>query len=419
MERKGHYDVIVVGGGAAGLAAAIGAKKAGSKVLMIERSGCLGGQATNASVLSYCGFFNRGEHVQQVVYGVGDEILQKLKQLGYYDQPVASPAGNIIVNLDLEATKYAFELLAAEYGLEYLLHCRVIAAGLNETKDRIVSVTCVDDEGQYEFTADAFVDASGDANLGYLAGAPYVYGDGKGGAFMSTRVLHMSHVGPEAVFRPALVKEAILKAKADGMTGFTKETGIICRIKDDEVIALLPSAAVPSLDAEILTKCEADTRRQEYVYLEAFRKYFPGMQNARIVSGGASMGIRDTRHLVGEYTLTEDDVVNAVKQPDSVGCGAWPCEMHKQLNEMAEYKYVKEDDWYNIPLRCLKVKNIRNLWAAGRTISADHTAFASIRVMGIGFATGHAAGVAAAFTKENIPDAETVQKELIRQNAKI
>ena len=131
------------------------------------------------------------------------------------------------------------------------------------------------------------------------------------------------------------------------------------------------------------------------------------------------MGIRDTRHLNCEYTLTEDDVVNAVKQPDSIACGAWPCEMHKELNAMAEYKYVKEDDWYNIPLRCLKVQNIRNLWAAGRTISADHTAFASIRVMGIGFATGHAAGVAAAFTKESIPDAETVQKELIRQNAKI
>ena len=418
MKRE-HYDVIVVGGGAAGFAAAIGAKKAGSRVLLIERNGSLGGQATNANVASYCGFFTHEENEIQIVLGVGEELLQKLKEIGYYDHHSKSPAGNAIVTLDIEATKLAFDLLAEDYGLEYLLHCYVTGVRMNEEGTKIQAVICTDDEGTYEFTADAFVDASGDANLGYMAGAEYRFGDGNGGAYMSTRAVNIGYVDPAVKFKPALIKEAMQKAREAGIGPLTKDTGIVFRIREDSVIALLPSAAVPALDAKTLTACEVDTRKQEYAYLEAFRRFMLGMEKARIISGGANMGIRDTRHLLGEYILTAEDVLNGVKQEDSIACGAWPCEMHTKLNEMATYMYVPEGDWYNIPLRCLAVKGIENLWSAGRTISADPVAFASVRVMGIGFATGHAAGVAAAYTKEKRPDYRSVQKELIRQNAKI
>lgn len=419
MERKRHFDVIVVGGGAAGFAAAIGAKKAGADVLLIERRACLGGQATNSNVASYCGFFTHEENEKQIVYGIGEELLQKLKSIGYYDHHSKSPVGNAIITLDMEATKLAFDLLAEDYKLPYLLHCRLIGVKKDPSGEIIESITCVDDEGTYEFSADAFVDATGDANLGFLAEAPFRYGDGNGNAYMSTRAVHMDHVPSSVVFKPALIEEAMLKAKADGFRKLTKESGIVFRLNEDSVIALLPSTAVPALDAETLTACEVNTRKQEFEYLEAFRKYYPGMENARIVSGGAVMGIRDTRHLLGEYTLTKEDVLDAVKQEDSIACGAWPCEMHSNVNKMASYIFIKDGDYYNIPLRSLKVKNLRNLWAAGRTISADPVAFASVRVMGIGFATGHAAGVAAALTKGTVPTASDVQKELLRQGAKI
>ena len=160
------------------------------------------------------------------------------------------------------------------------------------------------------------------------------------------------------------------------------------------------------------------TRKQEYAYLEAFRRFMPGMEKAVILSGGAKLGIRDTRHLTGEYTLTGDDVLSARKREDSIARGAWPCEMHKELNEAAEYLYIPDGEYYSIPLRCLAVKDIDNLWSAGRTISADPVAFASIRVMGIGFATGHAAGVVAAFTKGKRPEYTLVQEELLKQNAR-
>ena len=110
--------------------------------------------------------------------------------------------------------------------------------------------------------------------------------------------------------------------------------------------------------------------------------------------------------------------MDAVKQEDAVACGAWPCEMHNKLTSMLSYQFIKDDDYYGIPLRAITSKNIHNLYAAGRTVSADPVAFASVRVMGTGFATGHAAGVAAA-CKAKDPNAgyPEICAELLRQNA--
>ena len=420
MIRNKHYDVIVLGGGAAGIAAAIGARKAGKNVLLVERNGSLGGQATNANVASYCGFFTHGEQPEQIVYGVGEEVLQKLKALGYYNGYSLSPVKNAIVTLDIEATKVALDELVLEYELDFLLHCTMVEAKLDEAGEHILAIRCADDEGYCEFSANAFVDASGDGNLGAFAGAPFVFGDGNGGGYMSTRVMRIDRVDPAVKFTPALLEKALLQAKNDGFTHLTKESGIVFRTNEDTVAAILPSVEVPALDAETLTRCEVDTRRQSLEYMEAFRRYFPGMEKARLVWTGNSFGIRDTRHLLGEYTLTGDDVLNAIKQKDAVARGAWPCEMHVEKNKMAKYLFVKGDDYYEIPLRCLKVQKIKNLWSAGRTLSADHIAFASVRVMGTGFGTGHAAGVAAALTgnKDNY-DVEAIRAELNRQNARI
>ena len=144
MIRNKHYDVIVLGGGAAGIAAAIGARKAGKNVLLVERNGSLGGQATNANVASYCGFFTHGEQPEQIVYGVGEEVLQKLKALGYYNGYSLSPVKNAIVTLDIEATKVALDELVLEYELDLpqreregsvTFYGSVICSGCREAKE--------------------------------------------------------------------------------------------------------------------------------------------------------------------------------------------------------------------------------------------------------------------------------------------
>ena len=277
----------------------------------------------------------------------------------------------------------------------------------------------MDDQGFCEFSARAFVDASGDAALGYLAGAPYRYGDGKGGSQMATRIMRVDHVDPSVKFPPAEIEKVILQAKAEGYQHLSKESGIIFRTHPDTVEVVLPSVEVPDLGAKTLTACEVDTRRQCQEYLEVFRKYVPGMENCRLVWTGERLGLRDTRHPECEYTITSQDVLDAVKQADSIARGAWPCEMHLDKNKMASYVFVKDDDYYEIPLRSLKVKKVKNLWAAGRGIGADPMAFASVRVMGTGFATGQAAGVAAALWRNEAGDVDTIRRELLRQDAGI
>ena len=419
MYKSTTYDVVVVGGGAAGVAAAIGAVKAGAHCLLIERYGCLGGQATIANVSSYCGFFNHAKNPEQIVKGIGQEILEELHELGYYDKINISPAGNAIVALDQEATKFAFDEVVGRYPVDVLMHCRAIKAEMAADKKHIASLVCTDDESIFEIQASVFVDASGDANLAHMAGAEVRFGDGKGGCYFSTKMMRLDRVGKDVKFKPALLEEIFSKAKKDGYKCLTKESGIVFRVGDDTAYAILPSVAVPALDARTLTECEINTRRQAQDYLAVFRKYMPGMENCRLISTGAQLGMRDTRHVIGETILTGDDVLNAVKREDGVARGGWPCEMHVDLNKMAKYLFVKDDDYYEIPLGCLKSKNIANLWCAGRTISADPIAFASVRVMGTGFATGHAAGVAAAFSVTNQAVAKDVQKELLRQQALI
>jgi hypothetical protein len=235
--------------------------------------------------------------------------------------------------------------------------------------------------------------------------------------------MRIDHIDPSVSFSPKYLEGIMKQAKADGFKYLTKEAGIVFRTHEDTAYAILPSVEVPSLDAKTLTACELDTRRQCQEYMKVFRKYVPGMKNARLVTSGSRLGLRDTRHVAGRYEITADDVVNAARFDDSVARGAWPCEMHKGLTAMISYLYVKDDGYYEIPLRALHAKDIDNLFCAGRTISADPVSYASVRVMGTSFATGHAAGVAAAVTvNEEKVDEETVRRirsELTNQNALI
>ena len=414
------YDVVVVGGGSSGLAAAIGAVQAGRKVLLIERNSYFGGQATHCSLPSYCGFFTQGDPYEQVVGGVGAELLKQMADLGFYKGPRrTAKTGTTSVILDAEEIKYTMDKMVSEAGVDVFLDVQVIGAVVENNE--LKAIECISDEGRFQVEAKAFVDATGEANLTAFALGKYIVGDGQGALQPGTMMLRIGGISHGADIHPDTVAAAIRKGKAQGIEPMSKELGINFRAKGDsgDVMFILPDEGVNGLDPVSLTHAEMSGRRQAWAYLKTFRQFLPGCEKAYVVRTGPKIGIRETRHIIGDYTLTAEDVLEGKRFPDAIARGGWPVEMHPGPGLPNIMQFVKDRSYYDIPLRSLKVSNLQNLWAAGRIICCDRVAFASVRVMGTGFATGQAAGVAAALTAGGTQDVNQIRSELLRQNALI
>lgn len=419
IEKKDSgYDVVVVGGGSAGIAAAVGAAELGARTLLIERNPYFGGQIANCSIPTYDGFFTRAEPFEQVVGGVGQKVIDKMIELNACAKPRRSPWGNVMLPVNNEAVRFALDLCMEESGADYLLHTRVIGAKVFDGE--IKAIECVDDNGVFTITASAFVDASGECNLAMMAGGE-IFTPSPEEMQVGTLLVRYGGVSKEADLSSESIKKAIASAKAIGITPLSKDSGLIMRVfGSDDVVVMLANERVNGLDSASLTNAEIAARKQVRAYLQAFRQFLPGFEQAYINQIGPQIGIRETRHTIGEYMITKEDVVQAKRHTDAIARGCWPVERHSNPGKLASYEWVLNDSYYDIPLRSLKVKGLENLWAAGRTVSCDLDAFASIRVMGTAFATGHAAGVAAAVCKANyISQISEVRQALIKQNAMI
>lgn len=413
-----RYDVVIVGGGSAGVAAAVGAASLGANTLLLEKNPYFGGAATHSSVLTICGLFAQQEPLLQVVGGIGQRFLEKLRDLGRYDGPIRNPgSGNVIVLLDGETTKYAFDQLVLEAGVTPRLHTTVIGAEV-DSQQRLRSITCFQHGGTFRIEAEAFVDASGEADLAAFCGNQVRFGDDEGHVQAGTLVMQFGGVSPDIALHRHQFTAAIWQAKRAGVEDLTKDRGMVVRLTGSHhVLALFADERVDGLDSASLTAAEMSARRQAWAYLDAFRKYVPGFKDAFLVQTGPAIGVRETRHIDGEYRLAGEEALAGARFPDAIARGGWPVEIHEP-GEAARYKHIQDKSYYEIPLRSLKAKQVQNLWCAGRVIDCDRIAFASARVMGTAFATGHAAGIAAAlYAGLGEANARDVRKELIRQNA--
>ncbi|MDO4265051.1 MAG: FAD-dependent oxidoreductase [Eubacteriales bacterium] len=414
MERAFTYDVVVAGGGTAGVAAAAGAVKTGAKTLLIEREAYMGGEATHAGVSAFCGFYSCGKDPIRVVRGVGDLVLEELGKIGKGYDDIVSASGNRNINFQPEYLKCALDNLMEKENVDVFLHAAVTGA---EVKDgRIRELYCMDDEGAFTVKASAFVDATGNAGLVRMGGAKAVWG---GSVQAATLTFRMSGVDTACDMSPAAVEKAILQAKADGIPYLTKEKGFILKKEGSDIVAvLLPSVVPTGISAEEMTRMEFDTRRQVLYYVEALKKYMHGMELAELAVIGPSLGMRETYKMAGRETVLTDDVLSRRKREDGIARGGWKPEIHKDVNKMGTYIEVAERSYFDIPLGAIRSANLDNLYGAGRMISADDTAFAAVRVMGTCFATGHAAGVAAALNAlAGKEDAGSVREALKKQGA--
>lgn len=419
MERICRYDVVVVGGGSAGAAAAIGAKKAGAKTLLLERNPYLGGEATHSGVVVFCGFYSCGGNPVKVVAGAGNLVLEEMEKLGPAMEYVISPNGNKNIVFQSEYLKCALDNLMEREQVDYLLHARVIEA---KTDGRtITAVRCADDAGSFWVEAAAFVDASGDANLAFLSGAKTMWGENNGQVQAATLPFRLTGVADSCDLSPETIERAVVQAKKEGVPYLTREKGFLLRQTGAGIVSvLLPSVMPEGITAKDLTEMERNTRKQVLSYVQAFRKYVPGMERCELAGMGPSIGFRETRRLVGRTMIAGDDVLSRRRRPDGVARGGWKPELHRTPDQNAVWMEVPEQSYFDIPFGALWSADRDNLFGAGRIVYADETAFAAVRVMGTCFATGHAAGVGAVCQARNGRiNVDEVRAELLRQNALI
>jgi 2-polyprenyl-6-methoxyphenol hydroxylase-like FAD-dependent oxidoreductase len=439
-------DVLVVGGGPAGIAAAIAAARSGARTGLAERYGFLGGTATAGLVGPFMGVFEGNAERVQLIRGLFDEIVRRMEDLGGAIHPSKVIRGeghsgfrlsghNGVTPFEPETLKLVAAEMCLEAGVRLSLHSRFIAPILEG--DRIGGVILATKAGLQAIRASVVVDCSGDGDVAMAAGVPMVKGresDGLGQGV--TLFFRVKNVDTERVERYA--KEhpqdgvagkpfgsLVAEAKAAGDFTLPRDRINFYRTPDPGVWGVNASRIVriDPTSADELTRAEIEGRRQVVELLRFLRKYVPGCEQAQLAVTATQIGVRESRRIVGEHTLTLEDLQAGRHFADAVVFYNYPVDIHSPtdgtggiLNE------IPIAPVYQIPYRSLVPLRVEQLLVAGRCLSATHEAAAAARVMPACFAMGQAAGTAAALalaagTTVRRLDPESLRRRLREQGA--
>ena len=422
MNERLHWNVIVCGGGLTGVCAAAAAARNGAKTLLIERDGSLGGTMTNQLVGPMMTFHSPHK---QVIGGLAQEVVDRLMEMGASPGHIVDTSDYCatITPFDTEALKLVAMRMVTHSGATILYHTSII--GVVKEGDTLTGLEIFNKGGRSTLLADVVIDCTGDADVAYMAGAPVEVGRAADGLVQPVSLMFkLTHVDNQALRaytaeHPAEARltpaqaEAYLNQPLNKNTGFGEklrayiEAGKIPIERDDilffntnyedEVIVNTSRVGqVSPLDPWAMSAAENLGREQVFGLFEFFRNEIPGFANARLVSVGSRLGVRESRRIVGEYTLTAEDIMAERRFADAIATSAYPVDIHYLRPGEDENKaFPYRGQTYQIPYRCLVPKQVEQLLVAGRCISATHEAQGSIRVSPNCMAFGQAAGTAA------------------------
>jgi hypothetical protein len=402
----GEFDVVVVGGGPAGIMAASAAARSGSSVLLIERYGFLGGAGTAGGLSTFCGLHARtyGRDVR-VIRGLADELLDRLAKLDGLNAPHLTIADGIAAQaFDISAYKIAADELVTGAGARILFHALAVGAVLSaEPVPRVEAVLIESKSGRAAVRGRFFIDASGDGDLACWAGVPWEKAPPVDGMMYPSLMFRINGVDVDAAGPvPWRTVERLMdEAERAGTHSFPRKKPIVRPQRNPlEWRANLTQlrredgGAIDGTCVEELTRGELIGRQQALDAFTFIRDRAPGFGDSYIVDIAPQIGIRETRRIIGPYQLTEDDVLGCADFEDTIGVNGWPVEAH--VAGSVEFRWQRSERGFNqLPFRIMLPGAVANLYVTGRCASMTHGAHAAARVTGPCFVMGEAAGVAA------------------------
>ena len=411
MTTKGNFpllaesDIVISGGGPAGVAAALAAARRGYRGLLLEQTGTLGGLATSGLVPT----FAPSTDGERFLYGgIYEEIDRELcRRMGVECKPASWQA------IDAEIMKRLLDDLVEAAGVRVLFGVKVCEAEVDD--GRIRALWAATAQGIRRITGKQFIDATGDGMLAMLAGAEFEYGDKAGNTMSPTLCAQFANIDYkkyEEAYRNGNSDRAIWHRMLQAGTAPLIEHHFVCMTR------MSPATATSNLghiygcnvfDPDDLTRGYREGRRVVRTFETFYREHVPGFENAVLVSTASLLGVRETRRIRGEYRMTFDDYRNRADFTDEIGRCCYPVDIHSSSLDSEEQKRVeqvlaatrfKHGESYGIPYRAMIPVGLRNLLVPGRALSSDREIQSSIRVMPPCFVTGQAAGIAAGMVQE-------------------
>jgi hypothetical protein len=424
----GEYDIVVVGGGPAGLMAGAAAARAGRSTLLIERYGFLGGAGTMGGLATFCGLHARvyGEH-RRVIRGLADELLERLDHADGLNEPHLSVQDRIMAQAyDISAYKMVADDLVLGSGGELLFHAMAVGVSMR-SDDEIDAVVIESKSGRAAIRGQIFIDGSGDGDLAVWAGAPF---EKSPELLYPSLMFRINGVDPARAGQAwKTVARLMEEAEEAGTHRFPRKKPIVRPQRNPlEWRANLTQLSNPDgspvdgTDVGGLTHGEIQGRRQVRDAFAFIRDNTPGFADTYIVDIAPQVGIRETRRIVGPYQLTEEDILGCAEFSDTIGVNGWPVEAHIAGDVEFRFPDGASRGFNQLPFRMIVPQRVSNLYVVGRCASMTQRGQSSARVSGPCFAMGQAAGTAADLALESGTsvgeiDIGVLQKRLVAEGA--